>query len=343
MQCPSCQFENMPGSGRCARCGGMLALAAMAIDVHPPRATRLSRSMPRAWGRFWSARRTLENFRTRAAVPFHQLFERFDDTDFSLNTMLGCFIPGLAHRLRGNVYRGRMFLISYLAFLLPGLLLLGTYSGSILLGLAFATHVASASDALVGRFATAGDRLGFTFACAATLAIAIYVPIGMFASRFAVPITLNEFIPPFAEGDVLWYDPSANISPGDYVLYAVPEMSLGGDHTRFVFRNQWINRVVAVGGQRVQLKDGKLYVDNAPSTSQPLHPTVQHLTADFIVPENSVLIPPEALLPFGARVGESDWQKLSTIAKSRVAGRIFFRSQPLSRISNIQSIENGIE
>ena len=159
MQCPSCQFENMPGSRNCARCGGMLALAAAAINVHPPRASRLSRSMPRAWGRFWSFRREFERFRTRAAVPFGEIFERFDDTDFSLNTLLGCLIPGLAHRLRGNVYRGRIFMLAYLALLIPGLVMIGTPLGNILLGLAFATHVASASDALVGRFATLGDRL----------------------------------------------------------------------------------------------------------------------------------------------------------------------------------------
>src|SRR5947209_16589193 len=41
MKCVNCQFQNMPGSTVCGRCGTALGLAtATAIDVHPPRAGR---------------------------------------------------------------------------------------------------------------------------------------------------------------------------------------------------------------------------------------------------------------------------------------------------------------
>ncbi len=145
MQCPSCQFENMPGSGRCARCGGFLALATAAIDVNPPRATRLSRRMPRLWGRFWSLRRTWANIQTSLTQPIQQLFSRFENTDFRLGTIVRTIVPGWAQRFRGNNPRAIVFFVSYLALLLPALLFLGTGLGSILLGLAFGMHVAATS------------------------------------------------------------------------------------------------------------------------------------------------------------------------------------------------------
>ena len=41
MQCPNCQFQNMPGANACVRCGTSMQLRAEAIDVHPPRARPL--------------------------------------------------------------------------------------------------------------------------------------------------------------------------------------------------------------------------------------------------------------------------------------------------------------
>src|SRR5882672_12409076 len=38
MQCPSCQFQNLPGSELCGRCATSMLLAASELDVNPPRA-----------------------------------------------------------------------------------------------------------------------------------------------------------------------------------------------------------------------------------------------------------------------------------------------------------------
>ena len=43
MQCSNCQFQNMPGVQTCGRCGASLQLASLAIDVHPPRASRAAK------------------------------------------------------------------------------------------------------------------------------------------------------------------------------------------------------------------------------------------------------------------------------------------------------------
>jgi hypothetical protein len=297
--------------------------------------------MPRVWGRFWTARRAVEYHRAQMVRPFEQLFERFDDTDFSIGTVIRCLIPGWAHSHRGNVYRGRMFFLTYIALLLTGLLFFGTIPGSMLIGLAFATHIASASDALVGQYSRVTDRLALTFGCATALGLLIYLPVGITVSQHAVPFGITRPIESFAAGDVLWYNPSATIANGDIVLYSVPETTLIGEnnHTRYVLQNQWISRVVAQGGQRIQAKSGKLYVDDQPiSTPPPVNLSAQ-FEAGLIVPDGSYLVMPNSILPETARINMIAWRNLSFVPRNRIIGKVFFRSQPLWKMSTLTDVE----
>ncbi|HEX4414787.1 MAG TPA: S26 family signal peptidase, partial [Lacipirellulaceae bacterium] len=306
-----------------------------------PRATRISRSMPRLWGRFWTVRRTFEYQRAQMVRPFEQLFERFDDTDFSLGTMIRCLIPGWAHARRGNIYRGRMYFLTYIFLLLTGCLFFGTIPGSMLVGLAFATHVASASDALVGQYSRVTDRLALTFGCATALGLLIYLPVGFAVSQHAVPFGITRPIESFAAGDVLWYNPSATIANGDIILYSVPETTLIGEnnHTRYVLQNQWISRVVAQSGQRIQAKLGKLYVDDQPISMAPPVNLSAQFEAGIVVPEGSYLVMPNSIVPETARINMNAWRNLSVIPRNRIIGKVFFRSQPLWRMSTLTDVE----
>src|SRR3990172_6356595 len=138
MQCPSCQFENMPGSGRCARCGASLALATAAIDVHPPRAGRLSRFELTFW-RFWHG---MGRAGSKASSALPAFGSRSDTVNFDLGTMRRCVVPGWPQYRRGDRPLAFVFLLGYLCFLVPGVVLAGTWLGSLLLGLAGAMHVA---------------------------------------------------------------------------------------------------------------------------------------------------------------------------------------------------------
>lgn len=339
MQCPSCQFENMPGSRLCARCGGMLGLATIAIDVHPPRAGRLSTRMPRLWSRFWFLRQTIANHFPSFRSVVGRLFSRFDNADFRIGTILRTIVPGWAHSYRGNRPRAIVFFVSFVALFIPAMVFFGTSLGSILIGLAFAMHVAAATDAMVGQFATLGGRALFAVACAAVLGLGIYGPTGRLISRYAIPIQLNQNVLPFAAGEVLWYDPSAQIQPGDYVLYRVPETAIAGQfnghHARYEFRNQWINRVVALAGQHVTFKARTLYVDGVPSVWQPTVGEWSDFESDFKVPAGNFFIPPDSLIPTTAEIRESAWHHLCLVPEANMVGRIFFRSQPLWRMSRI--------
>jgi hypothetical protein len=339
MLCPSCQFENMPGSGHCARCGALLALATAVIDVHPPRARRLSRRMPRLWGRFWTLRQSWANFRAAAFQPLDRILSGFEKADFTAEVLFRTIVPGWAQRYRGRSERGRVFFVGYLALLLPGIIFLGTHLGSMLLGLAFAWHVTSTADALVGRCATIGDRLTLVFACTIGLTLVLYLPVGWVVSRIGVPVQLNQDVQPFSAGDVLWCHPTTNVAPGDFVVYEVPEATISRSHARYIFRNSWINRVCAVGGQTIHLKDGQLLVDGHRGLWQSQTIIPANVEAEFKVPDGQVLIPPNSLVPNGAPLTRDEWMRLGLVPRSSIDGRIFFRSQPLWRISAINGSE----
>jgi Signal peptidase, peptidase S26 len=336
MQCPSCEFQNMPGSGRCARCGASLALATAAIDVNPPRAGRVARQMPR----FWGLRRTWGTLFDTARRPLALTFAGFDDTNFDLGTMLRVVVPGWAHFYRGRPDRGTVFLCAYLGFLVPGFVLLGTWLGSLLIGLAFGIHVAAAVDAMVGRFSDFAGRVTFSLFCGLGLLCFMYLPIGYLVSRVATPIQITQTVGQFAGGDVLWYNRSADIVPGDVVYYRVPPTDVrgrteNGHAANFVFRDAWINRVVALEGQQVSWKDGALLVDGEPVPWQIRGRFAASVCPPFTVLPGKVLIPPGDLLPPGADMRADTWQRLSMVPRSDVYGRVYFRSSPLSRLSTI--------
>ncbi len=336
MQCPSCEFQNMPGSGRCARCGSSLALATAAIDVHPPRAGRVARRMPR----FWGIKQAWGNFSMVAGRPFENYFAAFDDTNFDLSTVVRLIVPGWATWYRGRPARGLTFFAAFVGLLLSGIVLFGTGLGSVLLGLAFGVHVASAVDAMIGKFAEFNSRLMFTLACGLALLFLVYLPIGFFVGRVATPIQITQAIGVFQRGDVLWYDRSADVAADDLVYYNVPETRVAGrlasgQAANFVFQNQWINRVLAVGGQTVAWDGSRLQVDGSPIVWQGRTDFGIAPGESFVVPAGYVLIPPETLVVRDVHFDVATWRRLALVPRGSVIGQIYFRSLPLWRFSSI--------
>jgi hypothetical protein len=311
-----------------------LALASAAIDVHPPRANFFSRNFPR----FWGLRQAWGRFNLRLDFPFTRLFERFTDTNLRLGTIVRSLVPGWAHFHRGNPGRALLFFCGYMMLLLPAIVLAGTYAGSMLLGTAFALHVAASSDALVGRFATFADRLAFTGLCGLAIVLALYLPAGWLISRVATPIRINHNLLPYQEGDVLWYNRSAALSTGDLVLYEIPPTSVrgrteAGHAANFTFRDQWINRVLAVPGQQISWDKGQLLVDGIPSLWQPNLGLHSNLSEAFVVPDDHFLIAAGNLVPAGAQLDSATWRRLCVVPRSSIQGRVYFRSLPLDRMS----------
>jgi hypothetical protein len=231
-----------------------------------------------------------------------------------------------------------LFFIGYLMLLVSAIVFFGTFTGSILLGTAFAFHVAAVSDALVGRFATFADRILFTVICAAAIMFFVYVPAGWLISQVATPIQINHTLPPYQMGDVLWYSRSAQLAPGNLVLYAVPPTSLrgrteAGHAANYILRDRWINRVLAMPGQQIAWKNGMLLVDGIPSPWQPDLGFGSNYSESFAVPDDHVLVATGDLVPAGAQLDPTSWHKLSIVPRTSIQGRIYFRSLPFGRMT----------
>src|SRR5277367_4638319 len=185
MQCPSCGFENMPGSEGCGRCGSSLRLSTATLDVNPPRAgknakfwRRLGRPVVRFQMQFQARKRTAPK---PSLIP--------------LNIMLPLFVPGLVQLRDGHRSRGRFLMGSYFAFLAIGVIFFGTSWGSIALGLAAAAHVGSVYDALQEHLPPEIlDVRRRTLAVFITIFVlaGIYTPIVLAVWRVAQPITSFE-------------------------------------------------------------------------------------------------------------------------------------------------------
>ena len=331
MLCPSCEFHNMPGSSLCARCGASLKLATAEIDVNPPRAGRWERRMPGLAGgrRGWNHLRSLLTAELRSLLVPRTVIEHAP-------RWWSLLVPGLPQIQRGERRRGRVLLVVYLGLMAAGLVTCGTGLGSMLLGLAFAAHVAAIADAFGARSQTFGDSLRLTVMTMFVLATLVYMPTGWAISRVATPLRITGVMPPFQEGDVVWYNRSSTPEVGDLVVYDLPQASVagrteGGQAMRVQIQGDRINRVVAVAGQRVEWAEQQLVVDGQVSPWQPAASltTFRQIT----VPEGSLFILPDHLVPMS--LPNMPWTRLSVVSHERVGGRVFFRSLPWNRISLI--------
>ena len=334
MQCPSCQFENMPGSGRCARCSASLALATTAINVHPPRAGRMSRFAPTFW-RTWHA---LERAGSTASPIIAAFAAPAHNVHFDLATLLRGIIPGWPQYYRGNKPRAYAFFFSYVALMLPAVVLAGTFFGSILLGLAVAMHVTSFCDAMVSVFASLTDRVLFTLLGGLVLSLAVYWPIGWLVSRVATPVRINRTIPPFHLGDVLWYSRGANAERGELVLYSLTTLrtagrTAAGQAANYVFEGDWMGRVIATAGENISLKQGKWYLNGTVTELLPITPQIAEAAAAWTIPAGHALVFPEGLVPNGAQINIETLKSMYIVPLENIRGHVYFRSLPLSRMA----------
>ncbi|MCC7083399.1 MAG: hypothetical protein IT427_00150 [Pirellulales bacterium] len=340
----------MPGSARCARCGGLLAFASEAINVHPPRTTSWGKSFQGLWRFIFLGRRIWETIRTE--IRWNRIGVS-DAPRFDLPTVLRGMVPGWANIHTGHKLRGYLFLASYILIALPAIAMLGTQFGATLLGIAFGIHAVSIVTALVPVFATYRDRLIFTGICGLALAFIVYLPVGMALSLIATPLNVNQNMPPFTAGEVVWYHPTSSVRPGQYALYDSTGVdtamrAAGGQHVRFIaVAGLRINRVIATEGQTLKWDQGQMLIDDNPTARSSVFPDNRAVHQSCTVPSGHVLIDPWNIVPGGIpggritvhgvavpinlQLGDAIWQNLAVVPVQRLRGVVFWRSWPMSQ------------
>jgi hypothetical protein len=217
MQCVSCQFENMPGVSRCGRCGARLELAAVAIDVHPPRARPAVKRLRRWFPWYSVAARLRDGVEQIARVTLREL----NLPHLLPSLFVRMVVPGWPQIFMGHRARGRMLLATYLGLMAVGILFVGTVAGSIALGLAFSVHASSVIDILWAATTDWRTRVTYSAVCITVLGVVVYLPVAWAVTRLVVPRQMVRDAPPFAAGDAVLYNPSAyrwsEPAPGDVV------------------------------------------------------------------------------------------------------------------------------
>ena len=157
----------------------------------------------------------------------------------------------------------------------PGLLLLGTTAGSILLGLAFSVHSSAALDVFMqasGR-RMLRERLVDSILVSLSLAMLVYWPAWWLLSRVVDPRNLQLSIEPFRAGDVVWVSHLGTPGIGRVVLYDMPESvaSVHEGHVRYVrLEGERIDRILAGPGDDVRWGHHQLLVNGKPSLLRPI-------------------------------------------------------------------------
>jgi hypothetical protein len=200
LQCPRCQFENLPGQDACFRCGSLLTAKAGTVEVHPPRAPAWKKPFRRVarWMRHRGAVRSAEGLAQRAAQrtagigrgitdslglprsahvsPWVELRSTLSEAALSLALSI---VPGLAHLVRGQFGTIYLYVISWFVSLVVGILYFGQSLGAISMTSAFVLHAWIAMDAVLitKRFQeamTALARIGWRLCGLAVLALLLY-------------------------------------------------------------------------------------------------------------------------------------------------------------------------
>jgi Signal peptidase, peptidase S26 len=331
----------MPGLASCGRCGSPLDLAAVAVDVHPPRASatakRLRRWFPRH--RFFRARDlvseslelTSARFRLdyRVPLPAPQVARRL-------------IVPGWAHIHCGFALRGWAFLGAYALLLVFGLLNWGNTLGAMLLGFAFSLHVSSVLDILVRQATvTFPSMLTTATLVSAVLALGVYAPASWVLLGVAATRQFDYNAPPFARFDVVlfnrWAFTARSPRPGDVVLFQagteriLPAGALGRQVRELIQESECIDRVLGAPGDHVHWKDGKLSINGAAVAWTPLVPATFPGELKIIVPSDRYLILPSTSRVAMAGVPAAQWEWLGCHPAEEILGRVYLRINPLSR------------
>jgi hypothetical protein len=332
MQCSSCKFENMPGLALCGRCGANLQLAALVIDVHPPRASSRQRRLRRVTDGVAASLARANSMTDRLAKAVTSRCDVPEIPESQL--LLRMVVPGWPQIYCGHVRRGKFFLYLYLALLFSGALLFGTGIGSVLLGLAVSCHVSSVLDVILLQQRSVWQRIAACVVASLGVALLVYLPAGYLLGRAATPVVFAQEATPLHTGDVLLVTQMFTPKIGDVVVYDIPTTSINGltinnRAARIQIEGSRIDRIIAGPGQRVEFKNGHLTVDGKSSKVLPLNP--RRYGHDFVrtVPPGSWLI-----VPSTDPVMDAQAMELNLIVRQdHVLGQVLMRSHPLTSVT----------
>lgn len=336
MQCPSCQFENMPGLTRCGRCGGALHSGAVQVDVNPPRATARRKRLRKQFSALPKLREQAEILSGRVGMTLIPEWTMPHAPESSILWRL--IVPGWAQSYLGHRIRGRIIFGSYLACFLSGLLMIGTGWGTLLLGLAVAGHAVSILDIVLLETDSRWERLGKGAVTVAVLLGGLYVPLWWASLYVASPLVIPRAAYPFEQGDVLLTNNLFRPQAGDAVVYNIPYRQFGGQvagrNANVVLQGWRIDRILAGPGQTLAF-DGKSFtLDGLPAPHLPLNPRRYRSPFALTARDGEWILLPTT----DQYATEEMLAEIGRVPVRNVLGRVVLQLHPLTQFGRIRSL-----
>ncbi len=329
MKCPSCQFENMPGQDRCARCRGSLKLGD--IDIEPPRASGpvvLRYTRHRAGNVFGGLLYAISRFHKSLRLPI-------DISGAPLDAVLLSLIPGMGQVATRRRSLGWALLGTWCGLMILSLLGYGTVLGGWCLIAAVLLH--ATAIALVMRPAATrtrwATRLMMGLLIVVALQLTLYPGLAWATGRFAggLPIRNVQDADAVRNGDMAlykgpWLRPDRFVI-GDLVAYRV-EGGFG------------VDRVVGLEGDHIAIVSGRLLVNNKPlpDGAEPLNGSGRFPDFEFDVAPGHLAILPSTLDWRSNQAGllVQMLRRNSHIAENDVLGPVFWRLRPFGRFGGME-------
>lgn len=338
MQCPSCEFHNMPGSAGCLRCGSPLDLSAVCID--PPRASK--HGMVRAGNKF----------RHAIHSRYHPL--RLLPTDSPTLRMLApmdqlgfdALIPGLPQYCRGHKGQGKLLFALWTTTLLTTCIMLGNWWSWFLAYILINIHTFSLTLVIFKNVIRTAflQRVVLSLVTYLGLFTCIYLPVVWFASGFVQVrmvermagsdtlrqgdsvLMLGRWLAPqsYNRGDIVYY---TYLRPG-YAPYQPNAYTPG------------LDRITGLPGDTVRINDGRVTIQTSTGAILPfrtLVPVNSRANAEMLVEPGTFSIVPTTVVIASL---DSRWVSLtidsmSRINQTRIEGKVFWRIRPLHRMGPI--------
>lgn len=344
MECPSCTFQNTPGTRNCVRCQSLLDFSA--VRVEPPRA-RGGTLIRGVRGAAATARFRLRDAGLSTAVPRRlrlpglTLRERLEAISqvrirgVTVAALLASIVPGMGQWIMGSRRRGITILFVWCLLMLFYIANYGSGRGFFVGTMAVSLHCGS----VVALLSTTLIEASLRFRAAVGLLVYLVLLVLVYGPMYFGSGLLIGVLPAqnlrvgaeISEGDLVlhtgpWLKPLLN--RGDLVAYSVRAAREGNV---LMHEGVLIDRILGEPGDLVELRDGKFFLNGeaAPDALQPLGSGFRNIGDLSITagPDEYILIPSTLSNQGRAASGalRALWERTCRVSRADVLGRVFWR------------------
>ncbi|WP_242823584.1 signal peptidase I [Thermoclostridium stercorarium] len=165
--------------------------------------------------------------------------------------------------------------------------------------------------------------------------IALAIIVTLAAVNYICQFTIvkgNSMLPTLQDNNILVIEKLSlhfgGIKPGDIVVLRIPDLLGKG-------KVYAVKRVIATEGQKVEIKDGKVFVDGEELQETYTTGSDTFATGEFsniVVPENCIYVLGDNRLPGASK----DSRTFGPLSEGTIIGKVVFRLYPFSEIGPVE-------